>query len=367
MGSKTLKDFFGDRQIKKILVFQLGGIGDLVISSTALKALRAEYKDAYIALAVITRAKELMSGSPYINEIFVFDTRDTKIISLFAQRRWSNVFRTIKRLRGERFDVLINLETVSTWKGAFKMAMLTNLISVKATLGRNTHGKGFFWDIKIEENSAHPLHEVDCIAKIMEAAGAPIGTASLELPVFEEDRAFVLDFLRRAGIQENDRLIGFNPGAFRPSRKWPRQYWVDLAKSIIKECGCKIIITSHSSEQKESEEIIKAVGSEHIIAVYNFNLKQVSALIEKMRLFITNDSGPMHIASAMHTPVIGLFGPGDHRRFCPYPPNAQNIVIRNEASCVWPCYKSVCKDNRCMKLITVEDVFRVAGRILSAC
>jgi heptosyltransferase-2 len=367
MGYKTLQYFLGGRRIQKILVLQLGGIGDMVISSVALKALRAAYKDAYIGLAVIGRAKELMVGNPAINEIFVFELRDTKIRGLLVAKAWMSVYRIIQLLRRHKFDLLINLEQVATWKGAFKMALFAALIRAKYTLGRNTDGKGFFWDFRIAEDGAVPLHEVDCSVRLCEVAGAYAETMSLELPVFGEDRAFISSFLQKASIQETDLLVGFNPGAFVPFKKWPKKNWIDLAKRLIKEYNCKIIVTGHSSEQKECEEITKAVGMSGVIPVYKFNLKQISALIEKTRLFITNDSGPMHIACAVHTPVIALFGPGDHRRFYPYPANGQNIVIRKEIDCVRPCYRFGCRQKRCMDYITVEDVFKVAQRILSVC
>lgn len=354
-----------DSEVKSILIVQLAGIGDLVMGIPTIKALRNKYKDAYLGLLVISRSRQLMAGNPYIDEMFVLDIKDTALKHLFSKRGFVKVFKTLKELRKLDFDIVINLERISSWIGAFKMAIFFMLIGGKFWIGRDTDGRGFFFDFKIKEKTLEHKHQVELNLDVCRALGVDIKEVKLDIPILDGDRIFISDFLKLHDISDKDVLIGFNPGAFRPSRRWFEGCWAGLAERLIKEYGCKIVITGDSSEQKMIEEIARLAGDKRLIIATNFTLKQLTALLERLRLFITNDSGPMHIAAAVQTPIIALFGPGDNYQFSPYPQSDKYIVIRKETNCRRPCYKFKCRNHKCMKLISVDDVLIAARRILT--
>ncbi len=138
-----------EKRIKNILVVQLGGIGDLVLTVPALKAIRTELRSAYIGLLLISRSSELLKGCAYFDESFVLDTDDTKIRNLFNWRVLLKFFKLIRELRKRKFDIMVNLENISTWKGSLKMFFLFMLVKARYTLGRDTEGKGYFFDLKL--------------------------------------------------------------------------------------------------------------------------------------------------------------------------------------------------------------------------
>ena len=346
--------------INKILVLQLGGIGDVVLSLPALKALRARFKNADISLLVIGRSAELVRGCEYIDNLFTLNIRYTNLSGIFRKGVFSNLLKVMKELRRNRFDLAINLEDVSSFMGSVKMAVFLWVINAKYSVGRNAHGRGFFFNLKVRDIDM--MHERNANLNVVGALGADITDMEVKFPLSEEDIKFVSDFLMQKGISPGDFVIGFNPGAFRPSRKWFNERWADLAEELIKEYKCKIVITGHSSEKDSMDKIIEL--NSRIIAAEGLSLKQLSALIKRFDLFITNDSGPMHIAAILKTPVIALFGPGDINKFSPEYGGNKCYVVRKEADCWRPCYRYDCRQRECMASITVKDVLGAVRKVL---
>jgi len=347
----------------KILIIQLGGIGDVVMSTPTIEALRKHYKNAYIALLVISRASSLIEGLPYIDELFAIDTQLISLRKLFNGLYLFKTIRLIKILRSRHFDMVINLKRIWTWIGAFKTIIFIKLVGAKYSVGKYT-SKSFFYSMKVKEPKGEIKHMVEENLDIARALGCEIKKVKLSLPISDKERKFILDFMRKKGLSKNDKLIGFNPGAFRPARRWPMFRWSALADRLIEEYRCKIVIAGDKSDVKVIEEIKNAVyKKESIITITEFTLKQYAALMERFILFITNDTGPMHMATAVGIPVVALFGSGEEEMFYPYPRNSKHIVIRKKVPCA-PCYKFKCKNNICMQLITVREVMWQVKKIL---
>jgi len=351
-------------EIKKILILLVAGIGDLVMATPSIKALKTRFKDAYVGLLVIPRSAQLIESCPYIDDLFILDIKDVYLKNMFTRESFIKTYKAIKKLRQKKFDMLINLQRIGSWGGSFKMAVLCWLIGAKYKVGRDTDGRGFFFNFKIKESIREHTHDVEANLNVARALGANINEVKLELPIFEEDRLFISDFLTRGGISDKDLLIGFNPGAFRSYRRWLEKRWAQLADRLIGKYSCKIIITGDETEKKMIDRIAGLTGKKSIITTTNLKLKQLAALIERFDLFITNDSGPMHIAAVTGTPLIALFGPGNIHRISPYGGSNKSVIIRKEVNCRRPCYNVKCKDNKCMELITVEDVMKAAEGIL---
>ena len=347
----------------KILIIQLGGIGDVIMSTPTIEALRRHYKRAYIALLVISRASSLIEGLPYIDELFDIDTELISLRKLFNILYLFKIVKLIRELRGKQFDMVINLKRIWTWWGAFKTAVFIKLIRAKYSVGKYT-SKSFFYSMKVKEPKGEIKHMVEENLDIARALGCKIKTVKLSLPIPDKERKFILGFMRERGLSENDKLIGFNPGAFRPSRRWPLLKWSELADRLIEEYNCKIIIAGSKNDSFLIDEIKRKIRRKRmIVTVTDFTLKQYAALMEKLTLFITNDTGPMHMAAAVGVPIIALFGSGEEEMFYPYPRNSKHIVIRKKVSCA-PCYRFKCKNNICMQLITVHEVMWQVKKIL---
>lgn len=351
--------------MKKILVMQLGGIGDLVLSVPALKALRNKFPDAYIGLLVISRSAELISGIAYIDELFIWDSDYTNLFSLVKKGVFWKTWDLVKELRNKKFDLAINLENIASWRGSFKMAFLLHLISAKYKVGRDTEGRGFFFNLKVKEKSHEQKHEVETNLRVVRALGADLKDASLELPLFEENKKYVSDFVIRSGISENDLIIGINPGAFKPVCRWLEERWAMLSDKLIDAYGGKLVIIGQNKDKAVIEKITSLMKNKPLLAI-DFKLKALAVLIQKFNIFITVDTGPMHIAAAVNTPLVALFGPTDVNKFSPYCKAGRcELVIKSpECKCA-PCYLFNCnKKHQCMEMITVDEVLCSVRKVL---
>lgn len=351
--------------MNKILVVLIAGIGDLVMATPALKALRNKFKDKWISILTIPRSAEIVQGAPYIDEIFTLNVDFTDLKSIFGMITRRQTWRLIKTLRKKKFDLLINLQALDTFRGALEMMALFWLIGGKYKVGRDTDGRGFFFDLKIKEKRSENKHEVDINLEIAQALGAKVVNTKLETPVCKNDEKVVSDILSHYNISPDDILVGLNPGAFRPSRRWITERWAQVADKIVEKYKAKIIITGSESEKEMVQELANLMKFNPITLAGKLSIKQLAVLMKRLNLFITNDTGPMHIAVAMQTPLLALFGPGDVYRIGPYDQDyKRQAVIRKEIDCVRPCYKFSCKDMRCMNEISVQDVTNAVEDLL---
>lgn len=339
--------------VKKILVIKLAGIGDLILASPALRALRKRFPGARITLLTTPRAGELAEGSSYINELFCLNP---------ASKNLRGVIGSIRSLRRERFDIAINLYNLFTLGGALKAAFLMYSIGVRCRVGRDTDGRGFFYTIKVPDERFSNRHEVEYNLDVMQALGANIKDKGLEIPISNKDREYVRKFLKQNGITDEDFVIGLNPGGFRPSHRWNKEKFARVGDKLTKKYKAKILITGGPEEIKLAQKIADMMTIEPIIATGEVTIKQLVSLIERCNLFISNDTGAMHMAAVMKTPLIALLGPGP-LRYGPYGDKNRYIIVRKDVECS-PCYKFRCRKHLCMKLITVEDVLQAAEELL---
>lgn len=342
--------------IRKILIIELAGIGDLIMAFPAIKALRRRYPDAYIAALTLARSEGLLSSCPYIDESFVFYE------NLFSPRSiWRNL-RAAVCMRRKDFDIAINLYYLYSIKGALKMMFLLRLIKAKKTLGRNTNGKGLFYDIKVEDSMPLRKHKVESIMDVAKALDCKESNYMQEVWISEEDEKYIQEFLNQSAISKEQFIIGINPGGNRPSRRWPIENFAQVADALAEKYNAKIVVTGNLGEMKLAARLSNMMKIKPVITTGKLSLIQLSAFIKRCNLYITNDSGPMHIANALEKPLIAIMGPGVLESG-PY--NRKNcIVVKKEVECS-PCYKFYCKSLVCLKGIMPSEVVDAANKLLS--
>jgi len=358
-----MKRVYRKDAVKRMLILQLGGVGDLVLSTPALAACRQGFPQAYIGLAVMDRAAQLGPAIKSADRLVVFKARSRPFDILDGFRNcWENT-RTIIRLRRERYDLLVNLEPLGSSFGALKMRFLLWLIAPGFTAGRDTDGRGKFLDIRADDRMVNDRHEVLADLAVVRSLDEFIPEIkSPELSVPELDKVFVSDFLKEHGAENPGSLIGLNPGSFRTYGRWFGPRWAELADKLADTYGCRIIIIGIKKERPLIKAITGSMKHKGAIITAELGLSRLAGLLSRLDLFITNDSGPMHMAAAMGTPVVAIFGPGDIKKFAPFGPVHQ--VVRGDIDCPRPCYKFKCGKRRCMESIAVKDVFLAAQRIL---
>lgn len=349
MGKEVL-GLIEKQNFKKILIINLAGIGDFIMSSPAIRALRSYFPNAEIFLLVYSFNKELAEGSPYVNNIFTFD----KICNL---RNIDTLFKLSK----EKFDIAINLYNLYSFKGIINMVLMLKIIGAKKSLGRNTDGKGFFYDYKFPERLLDPMHQVQQMLNTVALIGAKDQRRDLEIWV-PEGRSKNLDkFLKVNNISKDDFIIGLNPGSGRPSRRWPIEYFAKVADQLKNRYNAKIVITGSKNEIGLARRLNKLSQKQHIISSGEFSLPDLVNFIRMCRLYISNDTGPMHIANALGVPLIAIIGGGPQSCY-PYV-KEKTIILKKDKDCS-PCFKFDCKRKVCLKDISPEEAMEAAETLL---
>ena len=226
---------------------------------------------------------------------------------------------------------------------------------------------GFFvqqFVIKVKENRADRKHEIEHKLDIVRRLGGEVSEVNLKAGYGKEDEAFINSILSQEGIGENYILVGINCSTFRPSRNWSINNYAKLADEIMGKLKIKTVLLGAAKEKGLSREIEKHMRNKPLNLVGKLNLRQLAAFLKKCTLLISPDSGPVHIAAALKTPLIVLFGPGEYERYRPWDNEEQTIVIRKEVECA-PCFKRNCRNNQCMKLITSQEVFEAVKQLLN--
>jgi heptosyltransferase II len=323
----------------KILIVNLGGIGDLLLSLPALKALRGLYPQAEIDLLVAPQAEELARDFSCVNNIFVININ------------------ILLSLRKKRFDLAVNMRTLASRSGSLKIKLLLDIIKPFKKAGRDTGGRGGFFDIKIAETDIGQKYEMEYDLETVEALGAEHIDREIGLKVEKDAERSVSQLLENEGISAKDILIGIHPGGM-PSRRWPVSNFARVIEEIARKEPVKFVITGAESESGLAAQLSQAAADiKSVNLCGKLNLKQLLALIKRCDLFISNDTGPMHIAAALKTPQVAIFGPGDIIRFDPRNISQKAVVVyKKPLDCLLPCNKVKCSSIACLKAVSVEDV-----------
>ncbi len=343
---------------KKILIINLGGIGDILLSFPALKALRDFYQGYGISMLVTSRAYQLIKGLSYIDEAFAFSV---EYGGSFGLRKFINNFRILFSLKKERFELAINMRTILSDKSARKIKFMLDIINPQKKAGRDTEGRGSFFDIRIPETDLGDKCEMEYDINMVKALGGEVTDKNIALGIEEGIVKKVEGMLRDSGLPGVDEaLVCIHPGGM-PSRRWPVENFAVVINALNAKVRCKFIITGAADESG----LVRIISSRVHCPVIDFTGKlsvlDLAALIKKCSLFISNDTGPMHIAASLKVPQVAILGPGDIKRYNPCYISDKAVVLYKKADCS-PCFKISCGELKCLSVISPEEVIDAALR-----
>ncbi|MDD5566243.1 MAG: glycosyltransferase family 9 protein [Candidatus Omnitrophica bacterium] len=340
---------------KEILVVNLGGIGDLLLSTPALRALKKKYPSSRFCLLVVERVAEYAQSLPYIDEVFTVHLRGMMSALDNAAVLWG--------LRKRHFELVVNMRTMVSASSALKMRFLFSLLRPKLKAGRNTDGRGAFFDISIPETYRGQMHEMEYDIALAEKLGAAVQSRKIDFAVKGESADKVNGLLRTYCIGDNDFVVGIHPGGM-PSRRWGVAHFARLIAEIDKKRPSVFIITGSGGEGRLAQAIIRrSPGLKVLNLAGKIGINELGALLKRCRLFITNDTGPMHIAAVLGIPMCALFGGGDIVRFDPRVISSNAVVLRVQKKCA-PCEKFYCPHPQCLQEISVDMVREAVERLL---
>ncbi|MCM8797459.1 MAG: lipopolysaccharide heptosyltransferase II [Candidatus Omnitrophica bacterium] len=339
---------------KRILIFNVNWLGDVLFSTAAIRNIRRNFPESFIACVIPSRCYPILKGNPYLDEVIIFDEKD-RHRGIMAKLDF------IRLLKAKRFD------TVFIFHRSFTRALICRLAGIPERVGYYTRKRAFLLTKNIIPPPKYSMHRIDYYLTLVERAGLKVEDRYTDFVFSAEDERFVRDFLGRQGVNNEDFLIVINPGGNWLPKRWPKEHWIELTERLIDETAARIVISGSHTDLSLAAYIKEKVGGRPIIACGVFNIKQFGALAKIADLLITADTGPLHIANSVGAKkIIAIFGPTSPEITGPYPVT-NTIILKKDVACKIPCYATNCRDSRCMKAVTPEEVFREIEHIKMQC
>lgn len=341
-GRQTDLKYFDPEAVKNILIVSSTAIGDTLLSTPAIRAVRERYPQARIVAHFNIKNMGLFENNPHIDEIMPY------------HGGYKKFFRTIMKLRRHKFDLALifhgnepQATPMAYLSGARFIIKVPNKNEYRFLLSNKNHA------LRWEELTPG----VEQRLKAAELAGCRISDKRMILPIEKDGESAVNEFLENSGIRATDSIIGFQAGASTLSRMWFPGRFAELGKKLINSYPeLKIIITGSPEEYDHCRKIANAIGEKAIVSAGKLPLKYIPALLRRFRVLVSGDTGIMHMSIAVGTPVIALFAVADAKKSGPYYDMEKHIVIQKERTCE-PCASKKCKHQICMENISIDEVF----------
>ncbi|MEZ4528378.1 MAG: lipopolysaccharide heptosyltransferase II [Desulfobacterales bacterium] len=341
------------RAVRKILIRAANWVGDAVMSTPMIRAVRGNFPHAHISILAKPWVAPVFEHSPHIDQILVYEAAG-------RHKGISGILRLAKELRTYDFDMALLVQN------AFEAALISFLAGIPIRAGYNTDGRTFLLTHAVPmSKEIKKRHQIDYYLGIPEGLGLHTFGREMRVEISVPDRKRSAEILRNLGISEEKGMIGINPGAaYGSAKRWPKDRYAQLCGQLRRSCSdMPVIVFGGPDEAQLGQEICQLAGEGCFSLAGQTNLREAISLIERCRLFVTNDSGLMHAAAALHIPQIAIFGPTDHSTTSPA--DSASRMIRVPTPCS-PCMKQECplKHHQCMKAVSADTVLREAEQIL---
>ncbi len=342
-------------QYNRILIVRTDRIGDVLLSTPVIKALRDNYPHAYIAMVVSPYGKNIVEDNPYLDEVIIYD-KDGK------HKSWPRSIKFARNLKKKRFDLAIILHPTN------RMHLLTFLSGIRRRIGYDRKF-GFLLTNRIKHTKhLGQKHELEYALDLVRYLGIEPKDRILFMPLKTESEAWVEELFKQEGIKKTDRLLAINPGASCPSKIWPNERFADVASRLIEKYGFRVLVITGPKDLALAENVIKHMHQPAINLAGKTSVSGLASVLKRCDLFISNDSGPVHIACAVGIPVISIFG-RDQKGLGPVrwgPIGKKDKILHKEVGCIECLAHNCTKGFACLKAITVDDVVNAADSILKS-
>ena len=334
--------------MRNILIIKLRYIGDVLLATPTIRAIKAARSDAQVTMMVNRGTEEVLRGNPDLDEIMVLDR-----VSLAAQ------WRLIAKLRRRRFDTVIDLTDGD------RSAFLSWISGASVRIGFNDEHR---WRGKCYTEVVRSVpgvrHRIDRDLAALKLMGIHASEGPPRLWLTGEDKEHANQLLERLGIRRDRPIIIIQPGARYWFKAWPHERFAELADRLASDYGCQVLIGGTREEEVLAQRIHEAAKSRPISMAGQATLKQFAAIAKCAALFVGNDSGAMHIAAAVGTPLVALFGPSNPDEWGPC---GDHVKVLYKGLDCRACFHPTCErgELNCMKQLSVQEVCDAAVQLLA--
>jgi len=343
------------KTIKRILVRGPNWLGDAVMCEPALRGLRKLFPDVQIALLVKPAVADLFVGHPALTRVLTYDTKG-------RHAGLSGKWALAGQLRRQGFDLAV------LFQNAFEAAFLTFLAGVPRRYGYATDGRSLLLSDPVAAPDRRTLvHQVRYYWELLKPLGLTGDPSAPELVVFPEEEQAMAGRFAQGGLTATDVVVGINPGStYGGAKRWLPERFAEVTERLCRtiresrEQQVSVVIFGAKGEEHLGQEIAARLSSRSLVLSGATTIRELMAAVKRCAMLLTNDTGPMHIASAFQVPVVAIFGPTDWRTTSPF--GSAHAIVRQPVDCA-PCLLRECPiDHRCMTRVTVDQVYEAATK-----
>ena len=335
-----------DEKIKKIMIRSTNWIGDAVMTTPAMGVLRSFFPTAEIVVVANPLVAELFSPHPDCNRVIIYDKKG-------QHRGIRGRLQFCLELRQEHFDLTI------LFQNAMEAAIISWLAGIPRRAGYATDGRGVLLNEQVPiGNPERRLHHTDYYINLLSSLGIAAAKTPLRLFTTGDELLWAQEKLA-----QNGSWTTINPGAsYGSAKRWIPERFAAVADRLNEKYQQNIVLIGGPGERDIGRDIEKMMTHQPLNLIGKTTVREMMAILASCSLVITNDSGPMHVAAALDTPLVAIFGPTDYTTTSPMTTKAK--LIRKDTPCA-PCLLRQCpKDHQCMQAVTADEVFQAAAELL---
>jgi heptosyltransferase-1 len=345
------------KECKRILIVKLSSIGDVVMTTPVAKALRQAAPDAYIAWVVEDKAKDMLIGNPYLDEIIIWKRNST---SRSVRKRASGLLLGFARLtpvlRARKFDLVIDFQ------GLLRSGLVTGSTMARWRLGFDNAREGAAMFYNLHFPAQRRVRGPQQYLSMLEPLNIVSEDLDMHVPLSDDDLAFAGEFISQKA-ESGNRIVALCPATTWPHKHWREQGWAELADALISDYGATPIFLGSPADGKLVGRIQDMMKCKAVSAVGKTTLNQAAALIKSSDTVISVDTGLLHISLALDRPTVGIFGPTRWQHFS----KKDNFAVAAKELACMPCLRHpTCKQYDCMTFLTTEEVLAKAKPWLAA-
>jgi ADP-heptose:LPS heptosyltransferase len=330
-------------RVKRILLITTTAIGDTMFSTPAIRAVKETYPGKEVHVLCHIRNRPLLEENPYVDRLFFFHGKAKRMISL------------LRILKGQHYDLVIILH--GNDPEAIPLAWSTGAPYLIGS-GGSRFAFALSRGVVCTDGRRHAIEQR---LDLVRAIGAETEKRNMDLFLPKEWESLADRILGNSFADGDTPLIGFHPTGSGSYKWWPAEYFAKLGERLIAHCRARFVIISSKGEGEVARSIALRLQGRALLTEGRFDLMEVACLIKKCRLFIANDSGPLHMALALGVPTLALIGADSPLRIGPYQVENGRYLYRKDQVCNQErCLNRRCFDNRCLKAILLEEVFEAA-------
>ncbi|MCR4337532.1 MAG: glycosyltransferase family 9 protein [Candidatus Omnitrophica bacterium] len=344
------------QSFKNILIVRTDRMGDVILTTPAIRALRQKFPDARLSILVAPATADLVRGNHDVDEVLVDDRKN-------MYKKW-RFFRLVSQLRQRRFDLAIIFHTKK------RTNMLCFLAGIPYRLGYRNKKFGFLLNHPIVDTRPLGLmHEAQYCMDVLRPLGIAGGELQVHVPLQKEAEAWVESFWNQQHSKLAHPVIAIHSGASCPTRRWPSKCFVEVMKSLQQKYRASFILVGAADQNAFSKELLQGLQKSVVDLMGNTSLAQLASVLNRCDLLISSDSGPVHLADGLGTPVVSIFTrnqPGiNPERWRPLSSRSRVVAPPLDMSISFA--KGEVLDAQFLELIQPQEVLAVVDDILKLC